>query len=70
MPLVGVQPVPGQVVVDVFERVQDGRYIDASREQMEADHESIDGYIRDGLGLSGDDIGQLREQLLTPATGS
>jgi protein-tyrosine phosphatase len=45
--------------------IQEGRYIDASRAQMEADYGTIDGYIRDGLGLSDAEIQELRDELVT-----
>ena len=47
--------------------VQDGRYIDASRDQMVADYGSLDIYFRNGLGLTDTVIDQLRGQLVTPS---
>ena len=47
--------------------IQDGRYIDASRDQMVADHGTVDAYIRDGLGLSDTEIRLLRAELVAPA---
>jgi protein tyrosine/serine phosphatase len=47
--------------------VQDGRYIDASRDQMLADYGSLDIYFRNGLGLTDTVIDQLRDQLVTPS---
>jgi protein-tyrosine phosphatase len=41
-----------------------GEYIDATRDWILAEYGSIDGYLRDGLGLSGADINRLREGLL------
>jgi protein-tyrosine phosphatase len=45
--------------------VQDGRYIDASREQVVTDYGSLDAYFRNGLGLTDAVIHQLRDQLVT-----
>ena len=45
--------------------VQDGRYIDASREQMVAEYGSLDTYFRNGLVLTDAVIQELRDQLVT-----
>jgi protein-tyrosine phosphatase len=44
--------------------VLDGSYIDGTLEQAIADYGSMEAYIRNGLGVSDDEIENLREQLL------
>jgi protein-tyrosine phosphatase len=44
--------------------IQHGSYIDASREEMIRENGSIQNYIREGLGLSGQEINNLRNELL------
>ena len=44
--------------------ILEGHYIDASLEQAIADFGSMDSYIREGLGLTDDEIDKLRENLL------
>ena len=44
--------------------IQHGSYIDASREEMIRENVSIENYIREGLGLSMQEINNLRDQLL------
>ena len=44
--------------------ILDGSYIDASLDEAVARHGSMDDYIRDGLGISDDDIQRLRATLL------
>jgi protein-tyrosine phosphatase len=44
--------------------IQQGSYIDASRDEMVKDFGSVDNYIRDGLGLSQQEISLLQEELL------
>lgn len=45
--------------------IQDGRYIDASRDQVVQDHGSFDAYFGAGLGLAEVEIEALRDELLT-----
>lgn len=47
--------------------VLDGSYIDGSLEQAVADYGSMEGYIREGLGITDEEIERLRAQLLEPA---
>ena len=42
----------------------EGKYIDAARDQIVKDYGSIDGYLKQGLGLSDAEITQLRDRLL------
>jgi protein-tyrosine phosphatase len=42
-------------------------YLDAAFAQVERDYESMDGYLRDGLGLDDRVLGRLRARLLAPA---
>ncbi len=44
--------------------ILDGSYIDASLDEAVARYGSMDDYIRDGLGISDDDIQRLRATLL------
>jgi protein-tyrosine phosphatase len=44
--------------------IQEGAYIDASLEEMTREHGSVEGYLREGLGLSQQEIGSLRDELL------
>jgi len=44
--------------------ILEGSYIDGSLEQAIADHGSMDAYIRDGLGISDEEVEELRSQLL------
>lgn len=44
--------------------ILDGSYIDASLEEAVARYGSMAGYIRDGLGLSDEEVGRLRAALL------
>ncbi len=44
--------------------IQQGEYIDASREEILKRYSSIDGYLTDGLGLTEQEIQKLRERLL------
>jgi protein-tyrosine phosphatase len=61
------QGVPAESVdttnMEAFYRLQ-GAYIDASLQEAIEKHGSMDAYIRDGLGLSEDEIKALRDQLL------
>jgi protein-tyrosine phosphatase len=47
--------------------ILDGSYIDGSLEQAVAEYGSMDGYIREGLGIADEEIESLRDQLLEPA---
>ena len=47
--------------------IQDGTYVDASRDQVVQDYGSFDTYFRAGLGLTDAEIRQAREQLITVA---
>lgn len=44
--------------------IQDGSYIDASRDEMIRENRSVENYIRDGLGFSEQEINHLRDELL------
>lgn len=44
--------------------IQQGEYIDASREEILKRYGSVDGYLTDGLGLTRNEIQQLRNRLL------
>jgi len=44
--------------------VLDGSYIDGALERAIAEYGSMEGYIRDGLGLTNEEIDRLREELL------
>ncbi len=44
--------------------VQQGKYIDATRDEILKQYGSIEGYLIQGLGLSANEINQLRERLL------
>jgi protein-tyrosine phosphatase len=48
--------------------VLDGSYIDGALEQAVADYGSVEGYVREGLGLSDEEIERLRSELLEPAS--
>jgi protein-tyrosine phosphatase len=50
--------------MEAFYRLQ-GAYIDASLEEAVQAHGSMDAYVRDGLGLTDDEIEALRDQLLS-----
>jgi protein-tyrosine phosphatase len=41
-------------------------YLDAAKRQAEREHGSLDGYIRDGLGIDDAVAGALRDRLLQP----
>jgi len=43
---------------------QDGSYIDASLDEMEPAYESVQGYLRDGLSFTNEEIVHLRNELL------
>jgi len=49
--------------MDAFYILQ-GAYIDAALEQAVADYGSMEAYIRDGLGITDEEVEQLRSQLL------
>jgi len=49
--------------VDAF-YVLDGSYIDGTLEQAVAEYGSMEGYIREGLGITDQEIDQLRQELL------
>ena len=49
--------------VEAFYRLE-GRYIDAVLEKAIAEHGSMEADIRDGLGITEQEIDLLREQLL------
>ncbi|MGI9644938.1 MAG: tyrosine-protein phosphatase [Ilumatobacteraceae bacterium] len=63
----GVEPADVDMANMEAFMVQDGSYIDASREQMVADCGTVEGYLQNGLGLSETDRGRLRAQLVTGA---
>ena len=44
--------------------ILEGSYVDGSLEQAVADYGSMDAYIREGLGISDDEIEMLKSQLL------
>jgi len=44
--------------------IQDGSYIDASLDEMESAYESVQGYLRDGLSFTNEEIVHLRNELL------
>jgi protein tyrosine/serine phosphatase len=44
--------------------IQEGAYIDASPEEMIQEYGSVEGYVREGLGLSQQEISRLRDELL------
>jgi protein-tyrosine phosphatase len=44
--------------------ILEGSYIDGTLEQAVADHGSMEAYIRDGLGITDEEIEALRDQLL------
>jgi protein-tyrosine phosphatase len=44
--------------------ILEGSYIDGSLEQAVADYGSMEAYIREGLGISDDEIEMLKSQLL------
>jgi protein-tyrosine phosphatase len=44
--------------------IQDGSYIDASQDEMKTAYGSVDAYLRDGMGLSDQEIHTLRHDLL------
>jgi protein-tyrosine phosphatase len=44
--------------------IQDGSYIDATRDQVQHDYSSFERYARDGLGCSDDLIRSLQDQLI------
>jgi len=60
----GIQP--GQVDMRNMEAflIQQGAYIDASCDEMVRQYGTVDVYLRDGLGLDEQEIGQLRDELL------
>ena len=45
--------------------ILDGAYIDAARDEMIELYGSVDAYISEGLGITDEEIAQLRENLLT-----
>jgi len=49
--------------MDAFYILQ-GAYIDAALEQAVADYGSMEAYVRDGLGITDEEVEQLRSQLL------
>ena len=49
--------------MDAFYILQ-GAYIDAALEQAVEDYGSIEAYLCDGLGITDDEVANLREQLL------
>jgi protein tyrosine/serine phosphatase len=49
--------------VEAFYHLE-GHYIDGTLEKAIEEYGSMDGYIRDGLGLSDDEVERLRDQLL------
>ena len=57
---------PEQVDISNMEAflIQQGAYIDASYDEMVKAYGSVDTFIRDGLGLSDQEINQLRDELL------
>ena len=44
--------------------ILDGAYIDAALEQAVEDHGSMEAYIRDGLGITDEEVEELKNQLL------
>lgn len=54
--------------MEAFYRLQ-GTYIDASLEAAVEEYGSMDAYIRDGLGITANEIETLRRQLLVPPPG-
>jgi protein tyrosine/serine phosphatase len=60
----GIQP--AQVDMTNMEAfvIQHGTYIDASRNEMIDEYGSVDSYISTELGISGDELHQLRIELL------
>ena len=44
--------------------IQNGSYIDASKDEMMDEYGSIEDYIAEGLGFSNREISQLRAELL------
>ena len=44
--------------------ILDGGYIDAALEQAVEDYGSMEAYIRDGLGISDEEVDLLRSELL------
>jgi protein-tyrosine phosphatase len=44
--------------------ILDGSYIDGTLERAVADYGSMEGYIRDGLGITDEEVERLRDQLL------
>ena len=48
--------------------VLDGSYIDGTLERAIEDYGSMEGYIREGLGLKDEEIAFLRSQLLEPVS--
>jgi protein-tyrosine phosphatase len=44
--------------------ILDGSYIDAALEQAVEDYGSMDAYIREGLGITDEEVDQLKSQLL------
>ena len=44
--------------------ILEGSYIDGTLEQAVADYGSMDAYIREGLGLSNEEVEELKRQLL------
>ena len=48
--------------------VLDGSYIDGTLERAIEDYGSMEGYIREGLGLTDEEIAFLRSQLLEPVS--
>ena len=64
MNMTGVAPEEVKTTnMDAFYILQ-GSYIDAALEQAIEDHGSMESYIRDGLGLSDEDVSALKNQLL------
>ena len=49
--------------MDAFYILQ-GAYIDAAPEQAVEDYGSMEAYIREGLGITDEEVARLREQLL------
>ena len=44
--------------------IPEGSYIDGSLEQAVDDYGSMEAYIRDGLGISDEEVARLRSELL------
>ena len=44
--------------------IQHGSYIDASYDEMVEEYGAVDSYVRDGLGLSEEEIQRLQDELL------